>query len=510
MEPPKPGTNNRPNDAPHGAGEPKHANGALGQDRRWLRSVVANSSEVVTVVAPEGTLRYASPAFQKVLGHDPDEAVGKMNVLDLVHPDDLPHVLEETEEALSRGGVVTNEAEYRFRHKDGSWRWMQSSGTYLLGDPDVGGVVVVSRDVTERKRAEEALRESERRLSSVISSAHAFAYRCLNEPGWPNEYASAYARELTGHPPEDLLVGGKISFGDLIVEGDRARVWEEVQRALAEGRSFELTYALRREDGQIRHVHEYGEGVRDEDGKIVALEGLVYDVTERREAAEVLRKSEARLAEAQRLAHLGGWEWDIRTDEISWSDEVYRIYGLAPRSFVPSFERFMEVVHPDDKVLISGAIGGALTSCKPYELEHRIVRPDGEVRWVHRRAEVVRGEGGEPLRMIGTVHDITEREETARALKESEERYRRQSRDLLLLHRARTALARELDIGSVLRGVVEVIAETYGYTQVSAYLLEEEELVLQHQVGYREVIERIHVTEGVSGRTIRTGQPVLI
>ena len=117
---------------------------------------------------------------------------------------------------------------------------------------------------------------------------------------------------------------------------------------------------------------------------------------------------------------------------------------------------------------------------------------------------------GEPLRMIGTVHNITEREEAERALRESEERYRRQSRDLILLHRVRTALAQELDLRSVLRGVVEAIAETYGYTQVSAYLLEGDELVLQHQVGYEQVIERIPLTMGISGRTVRSGQPVLI
>jgi PAS domain S-box-containing protein len=81
-----------------------------------------------------------------------------MNVLDHVHPEDLAHVLEETEKALAEGGVATNEAEYRFRHRDGSWRWMESVGTYLLDDPAVGGVVVTSRDVTRRKEAEERLR----------------------------------------------------------------------------------------------------------------------------------------------------------------------------------------------------------------------------------------------------------------------------------------------------------------------------------------------------------------
>jgi PAS domain S-box-containing protein len=101
--------------------------------------VVENSSEIVTIVDPDGTLRYANPAWERALGHDPEEAVGTMNVLDYVHPDDLSHVLEETEKALSEGGVVTNEAEYRCRHADDSWRWIESVRTYLLDDPAVGG-----------------------------------------------------------------------------------------------------------------------------------------------------------------------------------------------------------------------------------------------------------------------------------------------------------------------------------------------------------------------------------
>ena len=125
--------NDRGNGTPHGGtDEPRHDSGTPGEDDRWLRSVVENSSENVTIVDPDGTLRYASPAFGRMLGYAPEEVVGKMNVLDYVHPNDLPHVLEETEKALSEGGVATNNVEYRFRHKDGWWRWMESVGTYLI------------------------------------------------------------------------------------------------------------------------------------------------------------------------------------------------------------------------------------------------------------------------------------------------------------------------------------------------------------------------------------------
>jgi diguanylate cyclase (GGDEF)-like protein/PAS domain S-box-containing protein len=164
VESEKPDPQDKQKGVTRGADGPTHAHRAYGDDDRWLRSVVENGMEIVKVVALDGTLLYANAAFERILGYDPEEAVGAMNVLDYVHPDDLGLVREETEKALAEGGTATNRAEYRFRHADGSWRWVESVGTYLADDPAVGGVVVTVRDVTDRKEAEEALKESEDRF----------------------------------------------------------------------------------------------------------------------------------------------------------------------------------------------------------------------------------------------------------------------------------------------------------------------------------------------------------
>jgi PAS domain S-box-containing protein len=284
---------NEPNGASHGNDEPTHANGPRGKDSRWLRSVVEHSSENVTIVDPDGTLRYASPAFGRMLGYALEEVVGKMNVLDHVHPDDLPHVLVETEKALSEGGIATNKAEYRFRHADGSWRWVESVGTYLLDDPHVKGVVVQTRDVTGRKEAEERLAESERRYATLLSNEPALVYRCLNEPDRPVVFVSDYALELTGYEPEELLADS-VRYGDLIVEEDRRRVWREVQVALGERRRFKLRYTIHRRDGGVRYVEDHGQGVFIESDEVEAIEGLVYDITEVVRVEERLREAEAR------------------------------------------------------------------------------------------------------------------------------------------------------------------------------------------------------------------------
>jgi len=185
------------NGTPHGGtDEPRHDFGTPGEDDRWLRSVLENSSEIVTIVDSDGTLRYASPAFNRVLGYDSEESIGKMNVLDHVHPEDLPHVLEEMEKALSEGGITTNQVEYRFRHKDGSWRWMESVGTYLPDDPAIGGVVVTSRDVTERK-------ETEERYRTLVEQIPAVTYIDPVDDPETSLYTSPHIEQMLGYTPQE-------------------------------------------------------------------------------------------------------------------------------------------------------------------------------------------------------------------------------------------------------------------------------------------------------------------
>ena len=135
---------------------------------------------------------------------------------------------------------------------------------------------------------------------------------------------------------------------------------------------------------------------------------------------EALRLSEARLAEAQRIAHLGNWVWDIDTNDRHWSDEIYRIFGLAPQEFRATYEAFLASVHPDDREFVEQSVDDALYRNKPYSIDHRVVRPDGSERVVHERAEVTFSETSKPVRMAGTVQDITERKLAQRAIQAGE------------------------------------------------------------------------------------------
>jgi diguanylate cyclase (GGDEF)-like protein/PAS domain S-box-containing protein len=273
--------NDRGNGTPHGGtDEPRHDSGTPGEDDRWLRSVMENSSEIVTIVDPDGTLRYASPAFERVLSYDSKEAMGTMNVLDYVHPDDLPHVLEETEKALSEGGITTNQVEYRFRHKDGSWRWIESVGTYLLDDPAVGGVVVISRDVTERKEAEE-------RYRTLVEQIPAVTYIDPVDDPETSLYTSPHIEQMLGYTPQEWQ--NEKLWPKRLHPGDRERVLAADKRFEAgRGEPFSEEYRLIAKDGSVVWVREEAVLVKDEAGEPLYWQGVFYDLTERKALEERL------------------------------------------------------------------------------------------------------------------------------------------------------------------------------------------------------------------------------
>ncbi|OGT72817.1 MAG: hypothetical protein A3H44_04685 [Gammaproteobacteria bacterium RIFCSPLOWO2_02_FULL_57_10] len=158
--------------------------------------------------------------------------------------------------------------------------------------------------------------------------------------------------------------------------------------------------------------------IRDAGGTYLYSLHILQDVTEHKRATERLKKSEASLARAQRIAHLGNWDWNIATGELLWSDEVYRLFDLDPGQSGVTYETFLNSVHPEDRGLVTQSVNAALVEQKPYSIDHRIVLPDSSVRIVHEEAEVTRDREGRPVQMSGTVHDITERKKAEKDLHE--------------------------------------------------------------------------------------------
>ena len=161
-------------------------------------------------------------------------------------------------------------------------------------------------------------------------------------------------------------------------------------------------------------------------------------------AEEALREKEARLTEAQSVAHIGNWEWELQTDKLYWSDENYRIFGLSKEKVSPSFQAFLETVHPDELEFVKSSLDEAFNNNKPYDIDFRIIRPDGSERIIHAKAKVDFDETGMPGRMVGTVQDVTERKKAEERLTKLNECFLRFGTDPIENINHLTALCGEL------------------------------------------------------------------
>jgi len=267
--------------------QPMRKIGKPGNANDWLRFIVQNSSDIVMVVDPDGTFRYASPAFGRILGYDPGEASGK-NLFDLVHPDDVPRVLEGTKRVASRGVPDgTDVVEYRFRHKDGSWKWMEGRVTDRQADPVVGGIVVNARDITERKGSEESLREAEQKYRTLVEQIPVVAYIDRADGSDTPLYTSPQIEGLIGYTPEEG--SGVRLWREHLHSEDRERVLAADERfERADEKRFGAEYRLIAKDGSVVWVLEDAVLVKDATGSPLYWQGILYDITERKEAEKWL------------------------------------------------------------------------------------------------------------------------------------------------------------------------------------------------------------------------------
>jgi diguanylate cyclase (GGDEF)-like protein/PAS domain S-box-containing protein len=384
--------------------ERKVAEEAMKESEEHFRALTQNSSDVVTLLEATGTIRYQSPSMQRVLGYEPEETIGD-HVLDYVHPDDLERVAIAFAEGLTNPGSRSS-VEYRFRHKDGSWVWLESVGTNLLEDPKIEEYVVNSRDITRRKETESRLREAEKRYRTLVEQIPAVTF--VDRVGGSSDpvYVSPQIEEMLGYTPEEWMAGRL--WRDRLHPDDRGRVLASDERFEAGGGRVDEEYRLLSADGSVVWVREETVLVRGEGGEPLYVQGILTDVTERKLAEEAMKESERSLAAAQRIAHVGNFEYSVEDDRARWSDELYRIFGFAPQQFAPTYKGFMRSVHPDDRDLVKGAIREALFGERWLAFDYRIVRRDGEVRSVRSDYEVVRDASGRAVRLVGTVLDVTE------------------------------------------------------------------------------------------------------
>ncbi|HEY6640207.1 MAG TPA: PAS domain S-box protein [Nitrospiraceae bacterium] len=226
--------------------------------------------------------------------------------------------------------------------------------------------------------------------------------------------------DVTGYSPEELLNKPALAFVPL---EEQACTAAAIQRAFTEGYA-ELDGQMLTKDLRTIPYHWTGALLKNAQGEPIGITGVGRDVSEKKQVEKELTQQRRHLVDAQALAHLGSWGWDIDTGEVQWSDELFRIFGHEPGSIHVTYDTLMASLLPDDYDRVLAAINAALAGKMSYDIEYRIVRPNSEVRSIHARGDVNRDATGHPLSMAGTILDITERKRIEDALRASEERYR--------------------------------------------------------------------------------------
>jgi PAS domain S-box-containing protein len=393
----------------------------------------------------------------KMFGYDVEEIVDRLGPQDLSHPDDR-HIVEENIRRRVEGEVEGIHYDFRGLRKDGSLFYIEVHGRRILHGGKIG-VIGTLADITERKQAEEEHRnhlsflesmdqvnraiqgtnDLERMMSDVLEAVLS-VFHCdrawLVYPCDPNaascnvpmehvrpEFPGAFAlgRELpvdTEFAKTFQMVRGSsqpVRFGP----GSTNSLPEEVAKRFNIQSMIATALYPKGDKPYMLGLHQcsYARVWTAQE------ERLFQEIGHRLEDALTsflvfrnLGESERKLEEAQRLTHVGYWERDTDTDLITWSDETYRIFGLEPQGRLLHLSQLPDLIHPEDKQIMTDAVAEALRGGQRYDVEYRVIRPNGDIRLVHSRGDVIRDESGRARRMFGSVQDITERKRAEQRL----------------------------------------------------------------------------------------------
>ncbi|MDY9927178.1 PocR ligand-binding domain-containing protein [Methanosarcina sp.] len=339
---------------------------------------------------------------------------------------------------ISAAGKEVRDYEFDLIYPDGTVRHLLGNASPLRDEKgNSEGSISAFIDITERKQVEKELLESESRLRLAQVAAGAGIWN-WDIPSDRLEWSEELFR-LFGLDPEKYDASFDL-WRDLLHPDDRLRVDSQIATAIDNHTPIAIEYRIVLPSAEVRWINALGSTTYDSNGKPQRVAGICIDITERKKAEEALKKthenleklvkertaelekaykslkeSEKGLAEAQKMAHIGNWSWDLITGEAYWSEEIYYIFGVNPQKSIPAYDELFNYIHPDDRNYVDAAIKKVINE-KPFGIDYRIITANGKERTVHAESEVFFDPNNNPIQVKGIIQDITERKEAEKAL----------------------------------------------------------------------------------------------
>ncbi|MEH2348702.1 MAG: PAS domain-containing protein [Nostoc sp.] len=406
---------------------------ALWDSQRLFKEIAATLPGILYIYdLIEQRNAYVNYEITQGWGYTPAEiqVMGKELFTQLLHPEDLARLPSYFEKFNSNCQGEVFSFEYRIRHANGDWRWFCSYDTvysrtaegfpqYLLG---------IAFDITERLHTEISLRQSNERFELAAAAVNCLIY------DWEMQRNTVERTqgltEVFGYQQQEA----KPTFEwwqKLIHPDDQERVNDQFTASMANGNRYSIEYRVRHRDGRYLWVKDQGFAVRDGNGQVVRVVGASTDITEQqaalRERQQIetnLRESEERIRLATTAAEMGMWFWNITSNELIWTEKCKQLFGLNPEVEM-DYELFLNCVHPEDHQRINQAIARCFKEKVEYDIEYRSLWSDGSIHWIAAKGRIFCDAEGEPVKMMGTAQDITQRKQVENDLRQRETQLRR-------------------------------------------------------------------------------------
>jgi diguanylate cyclase (GGDEF)-like protein/PAS domain S-box-containing protein len=387
---------------------------ALRQSEAHKRDLLNSLGEAVVEANTEGIIIYVNRAWENITGFSSDQTLGKP-FGSFVYPEDRPIVRKLTEE-VARTQAASAEGEYRLLNRQGGSRWIRNTGKWLCNaQGEIVGITGVLRDIQQQKEAQAALLESRKLYQDLIESLDAVVWEA--EEGSGNTYISPRFIDVLGYTPEDWAIPG--FWGTCIYQEDRQATLAALEENLRTKESYQLEYRFVRSDGKVVWLRDMVRVIRE--GERVLLRGITVDISEQKQTAlEIeqmameLVESEARYSLATRGTNDGIWDWDLVDKQVYLSSRWRHILGYESElEIIEQMDKevvFADLIHPDDRERYQQVVQEHLDSASSgFALELRMRQKPGTWRWVMFRGVATFDLQGKPIRMAGSLTDITER-----------------------------------------------------------------------------------------------------